>query len=207
MKQYALDGEGNKPTGGWLSQLGYLHPPGAEDTITAITHWVCVDPNTKVCTSLSLYHTCFFSICSFRMKQVGKCATDCHACGHVQHASASKLFIPFGASVIGKICACQCWTKAKFELVQAGQGLLLAALDHLQEAPAAEGAAARVGLLYNPADTAAEPSLLARLLLATSQLTSRRPKIAGEHLLSFSALRVVLFHLLCPSSAPFAGVT
>ncbi len=74
----------------------------------------------------------------------------------------------------------------KFELVQAGQGLLLAALHHLQEAPAAEGAAARVGMLYNPVDTAAEPSLLARLLLATSQLTSRRPKIAGEHLLSFS---------------------
>ncbi len=95
----------------------------------------------------------------------------------------------------------------EFELVQAGQGLLLAALDHLQEAPAAEGAAARVGLLYNPADTAAEPSLLARLLLATSQLTSRRPKIAGEPLLFFSVLRVVLQHLLCPSSAPFAGVT
>ena len=74
----------------------------------------------------------------------------------------------------------------KLDLVQAGQGLLLAALHHLQEAPAAEGAAARVGLLYNPADTAAEPSLLARLLLATSQLTSRRPKIAGEHLLAFS---------------------
>ena len=76
----------------------------------------------------------------------------------------------------------------KLELVQAGQGLLLAALHHLQEAPAAEGAAARVGLLYNPADTAAEPSLLARLLLATTQLTSRRPKIAGEPLLSFCFL-------------------
>ncbi|DBA75355.1 TPA: hypothetical protein ACH3X1_010624 [Trebouxia sp. C0004] len=108
VRQYALDGEGDKPTGGWLSQLGYLYPPGAEDTIIAITHWVCVDPNTK-----------------------------------------------------------------------AGQGLLLAALDHLQEAPAAEGAAARVGVLYNPADAAADPSLLARLLLATTQLTSRRPKIAG----------------------------
>ena len=51
VRQHALDGEGNKPTGGWLSQLGYLYPPGAEDTITAITHWVCVDPNTKVRTS------------------------------------------------------------------------------------------------------------------------------------------------------------
>ena len=70
--------------------------------------------------------------------------------------------------------------------MQAGQGLLLAALDHLQKAPAAEGAAARVGVLYNPADTAEEPSLLARLLLATSQLTSRRPKIAGESLTAFS---------------------
>ena len=75
-----------------------------------------------------------------------------------------------------------------FEVVQAGQGLLLAALDHLQEAPVTEGAAARVGVLYNPADTAAEPSLLARLLLATSQLTSRRPKIAGESLSAFSIL-------------------
>ncbi|KAL0021594.1 hypothetical protein WJX79_001497 [Trebouxia sp. C0005] len=108
VRQHALSGEGNKPTEGWLSQLGYLYPPGAEDTITAITHWICADPNTK-----------------------------------------------------------------------AGQGLLLAALDHLQAAPAAEGAAARVGVLYNPADTAAEPSLLARLLLATTQLTSRRPKIVG----------------------------
>lgn len=84
----------------------------------------------------------------------------------------------------------------KFDLVQAGQGLLLAALDHLQEAPAAEGAAARVGVLYNPADSAAEPSLLARLLLATSQLTSRRPKIAGEHLLAFTIFCVLLQHLL-----------
>ncbi len=84
----------------------------------------------------------------------------------------------------------------KFDLVQAGQGLLLAALDHLQEAPAAEGAAARVGVLYNPADSAAEPSQLARLLLATSQLTSRRPKIAGEHLLAFTIFCVLLQHLL-----------
>ncbi len=57
VRQHALDEEGNKPTGGWLSQLGYLYPPGAEDTITAITHWVCVDPNTKVCTSFLPHQT------------------------------------------------------------------------------------------------------------------------------------------------------
>ncbi len=185
MRQYALGGEGNKPTGGWLSQLGYLYPPEAEDTIAAITHWVCVDLNTKVCTTLFPHQTCFFSTYNTRRKS---CITDCHAYGHVQYASASKLFIPLGAYVTDMIWAWQYWTTVKFELVQAGQGLLLAALDHLQEAPAAEGAAARVGVLYNPADTAAEPSLLARLLLATTQLTSRRPKIAGEHLLSLSIL-------------------
>ena len=120
------------------------------------------------------------------MKQVGECVISCHAYGHVQYASAPKMFGLVIACVIANICACDCLTKVNFEVVQAGQGLLLAALDHLQEAPAAEAAAARVGVLYNPADTAAEPSLLARLLLATSQLTSRRPKIAGESLTAFS---------------------
>lgn len=68
----------------------------------------------------------------------------------------------------------------EFSSVQAGQGLLLAALDHLKEPPAADAAASRVGVLYNPTDAAAEPSLLTRLLLATTELTSRRPKIAGK---------------------------
>lgn len=48
VRQYALNGEGSRPTEGWLAQLGYLYPAGAEDGITAVTHWVCVDPNTQV---------------------------------------------------------------------------------------------------------------------------------------------------------------
>ena len=82
-------------------------------------------------------------------------------------------------------CALQVLARVRAELFfcpqQAGQGLLLAALDRLKEAPTAGTAAFRVGVLYNGADAAAEPSLLSKLLLATTQLTSRRPKIIGEH--------------------------
>ena len=49
VRQVALQGEAMDPTQGWLTQLGYLYPPGAEDGITSITHWVCIDPNTIVC--------------------------------------------------------------------------------------------------------------------------------------------------------------
>ena len=45
----ALLSKGLLPTKGWLAQLGYLYPPEAEDSITAITHWVCIDPDTQVC--------------------------------------------------------------------------------------------------------------------------------------------------------------
>ena len=64
--------------------------------------------------------------------------------------------------------------------MQAGQGLLLAALEHIQMAPAADAAASRIGVLYNPTDKGKEPSLLAKLLLVVLELTSRRAKIAGE---------------------------
>ena len=64
--------------------------------------------------------------------------------------------------------------------MQAGQGLLLAALEHIQTAPAADAVASRIGVLYNPTENGKEPSLLAKLLQAVLQLTSRRPKIAGE---------------------------
>lgn len=64
--------------------------------------------------------------------------------------------------------------------MQAGQGLFLAALDHISTAPAADAAASRIGMLYNPTDPAKEPSLLAKLLLVVLDLSSRRPKIPGE---------------------------
>ena len=64
--------------------------------------------------------------------------------------------------------------------MQAGQGLLLAALEHISTAPAAGAVASRIGILYNPADTSKQPSLLAQLLLAVLELPSRRTKIAGE---------------------------
>lgn len=50
VRQLALGGLGLNPTQGWLAQLGYLYPPGAEDGITPITHWVCIDPDTQACT-------------------------------------------------------------------------------------------------------------------------------------------------------------
>ena len=49
VRQMALQGEAMDPTQGWLAQLGYLYPPGAEDGITSVTHWVCIDPDTVVC--------------------------------------------------------------------------------------------------------------------------------------------------------------
>ena len=48
VQQQALLGPGLLPTQGWLATLGYLYPPGAEDGITAITHWICIDPDTEV---------------------------------------------------------------------------------------------------------------------------------------------------------------
>lgn len=48
VRQQALLGPGLLPTQGWLATLGYLYPPGAEDGITAITHWICIDPDTEV---------------------------------------------------------------------------------------------------------------------------------------------------------------
>ena len=48
VRQQALLGPGLLPTQGWLAALGYLYPPGAEDGITAITHWICIDPDTEV---------------------------------------------------------------------------------------------------------------------------------------------------------------
>ena len=72
--------------------------------------------------------------------------------------------------------------------VQAGRGLFLAALDHIRNAPAAGASASRIGLLLNLADATAEPSLLSKLLLATSQLTSRRSKIPGVLCYPFSPM-------------------
>ena len=63
--------------------------------------------------------------------------------------------------------------------LQAGQGLLLAALEHISSAPAADTAASRIGVLYNPSDPAKEPTLLAKMLLVVLDLPSRRPKIPG----------------------------
>lgn len=64
--------------------------------------------------------------------------------------------------------------------MQAGQGLLLAALEHISTVPAADAATSRIGVLYNPTDQAKEASLLAKLLLVVLDLPSRRPKIPGE---------------------------
>lgn len=64
--------------------------------------------------------------------------------------------------------------------MQAGQGLLLAALEHIRAAPAADTVASRIGVLYNPTDPEKEPSLLAKLLLVVLDLPSRRPKIPGK---------------------------
>ncbi|KAL3134029.1 hypothetical protein ABBQ32_008463 [Trebouxia sp. C0010 RCD-2024] len=108
VRQQALLGAGLLPTQGWLARLGYLYPPGGEDSITGITHWVCIDPDT-----------------------------------------------------------------------QAGQGLLLAALEHIRAAPAANTVASRVGVLYNPTDPVKEPSLLAKILQVVLDLPSRRPKLPG----------------------------
>lgn len=35
----------------WLAQLGYLYPRGQQDLITAISHWVCIDPDSQVSTA------------------------------------------------------------------------------------------------------------------------------------------------------------
>ena len=48
VRQQALLGAGLLPTEGWLAMLGYLYPPGGEDSITPITHWICIDPDTQV---------------------------------------------------------------------------------------------------------------------------------------------------------------
>lgn len=64
--------------------------------------------------------------------------------------------------------------------MQSGQGLLLSALQHISAEGPDTSVASRIGVIHNPRDASQEPSLLARLLLATTQLTSRRTKIAGE---------------------------
>ena len=97
----------------------------------------------------------------------------------------------------------------RYDCVQAGRGLLLAALNHLKEAPAAAEAASRVAVLLNPADAAAEPSFLSKLLIATTQLTSRRSKISGEHSGCCVVLCAVLFCcavLCCARQCMFAAV-
>lgn len=65
-------------------------------------------------------------------------------------------------------------------LLQAGQRLLLAALEHIRAAPALNTVASRVGVLYNPTDPAKEPSLLAKILQVVLDLPSRRSKIPGK---------------------------
>ena len=56
---------------------------------------------------------------------------------------------------------------------------MLAALEHISSAPAADTAASRIGVLYNPTDPAKEPTMLAKLLIVVLDLPSRRPKIPG----------------------------
>lgn len=63
--------------------------------------------------------------------------------------------------------------------MQAGQGLLLGALKHISQEGAETKVTSRIGIIYNPRNPSQEPSLLARLLMVMSQLTSRRTKIAG----------------------------
>lgn len=47
--QLSLGAAGLKPWEPPFSDLGYLHHPGTDDDIKAITHWLLLDIDTKVC--------------------------------------------------------------------------------------------------------------------------------------------------------------
>ena len=56
--------QGLNPTAGLLAQLGYFYPPGQQDAVTAVSHWICGDPNSQVSTPWStpkLYQVLKFS--------------------------------------------------------------------------------------------------------------------------------------------------
>lgn len=48
VRQMSLLGSRLNDKESWLANLGYLYPIGQEDSITAITHWICIDPDSHV---------------------------------------------------------------------------------------------------------------------------------------------------------------
>ena len=97
---------------------------------------------------------------------------------------------------------CSAWKIEKAKVItscydiQAGQRLLLGALNYISREQIEPAIASRIGIIYNPRDASQEPTLLAKLLLVTSQLTSRRPKITGT---SYDLLHVSLSCCPCPT--------
>ena len=167
------------------SELGYLHHPGSEDDVKGISHWLIADFDAKVAPALQqLFTGVPVILTSQNLSSSGMPHLSSHAC----HASpplvlclltciasihVEQLGEGFTQIVLQGLIAPTCAG------TQAGQLLILAALEHLAGA-SAKGC--RMAFVHNPTSASGRPdavqlSLLSRSISAAAALRSRRPKI------------------------------
>ena len=155
------------------SELGYLHHPGSEDDVKGISHWLIADFDTKVplCCSSSR-RSLLWSSCHTQWLCLASCGLFSDMLLPCRVTATSAVLV---SPLLASITPCpECPHRAKHVLLQAGQALILAALDHLGGGSAE---ASRIAFVHNPSADTSQLSLLSRSISAAAALLSRRPKI------------------------------